>query len=193
MHTTSRFIVLIERRRLLKTLAGLLAAASLLAASLGWQGAHAQTAPSGKIAADLSRVIHAATTPTVSFAKDVSGVRMVKVLIVSNSSDPDLASLRSNVLANGGSVYLRFVSVTAVSAMLPANEVAAIAARADVQSISPNRLTARTASVLETTVGALTPNVRSSNGSAGSLGYTGLDGAGVGIAVLDSGITTYSK
>ena len=54
------------------------------------------------------------------------------------------------MLAAGGSIYLRFVSVPALSeVLLPANQVYAIAALSDVQSISPNRMTARSASVLE--------------------------------------------
>ena len=138
-----------------------------------------------KIAADLQQVIAAPTTPTLSWAKDVNGMRMVKVLVVANSTDPDLTALRSDVLAKGGSVYFRYVSVAALSAMLPANQVAAIAARSDVQGISPNRLTARTASTLEYATGALTSNVRTYSSATT---YTGLDGTGVGIAVLDSGI-----
>ena len=92
MNITS-FTVLIERRAFSKTLA-MLASSALLIGSI-WSGvAHAQTAQAGKIAADLASAIGAGTTPVVSFAKDVNGVRMVKVLIVSNGSDPDLASLR---------------------------------------------------------------------------------------------------
>jgi subtilisin family serine protease len=143
--------------------------------------AQAQTAAS-KVAQDLQDVVAAPTTPKLSWAKDVNGVRYVKVLVVGISSDPDLTDLRSAVLQAGGSVYLRYVSVRALSAMLPAGQVYALAARPDVQSLSPNRLTARTASVLEAATGAL--NLRRYSGSA----YTGLDGRGVGIAVVDSGI-----
>ena len=157
MKLLTNFTVLIERRRLRKAMALILAVTTFFSGSFGMQLAHAAAAPASKIAADLQQVIAAPTTPSLNWAKnDASGTRLVKVLIVSNSTDPDLAALRSDVLARGGAVYLRFVSVTALSVMLPANQVAAIAARADVQSISPNRLTARTASVLETTVGALT-------------------------------------
>jgi subtilisin family serine protease len=60
--------------------------------------------------------------------------------------------------------------------------VAAVAAREDVQGVSPNRLTARTSSALEASTGAL--NLRSYSGSS----YSGLDGSGIGIAILDSGI-----
>jgi serine protease AprX len=153
-------------------------------ALFGHRVAHAQT-PSSKIAADLQQVIAAPTTPTLSWAKDVDGVRHVKALVVANSSDPDLVALRADVLARGGTVYFRYVSVSALSVMLPASQVAAIAGRADVQGISPNRLTARTASTLEFATGALTANVRTYSSATN---YSGLDGSGVGIAVLDSGM-----
>ncbi|MCO6936060.1 hypothetical protein LVR26_29020, partial [Pseudomonas aeruginosa] len=110
---------------------------------------------------------------------------------VSNSADPDLTALRADVLAKGGSVYMRYVSVTALSVMLPADKVMQIAERSDVQSISPNRLTTRTGISLKASAieqaGGIADAVRKRTES-NSLYYTGLDGAGVGIAVLDSAI-----
>jgi subtilisin family serine protease len=171
------------------TAAGMLArlgsvcAATLLFAVAAVPPARAQ-APS-KIAADLLAVIAAPTTPVLNWANDVQGVRYVKALIIANdSADPTLAGLRAAVLADGGSIYYRYLSVTALSVMLPANQVGNIAARPDVQSISPNRLAWRTSSALEYTVGAIDPDVR----TYGALSYSGLDGTGVGLAVLDSGI-----
>src|SRR4030095_4074882 len=164
-----------------RVLAWALAALVLIGGLLTKRPGHAAPAPPSKIAADLTQVIDAVTIPKLSWAKDVDGIRYVKVLIVGNSADPELVALRGDVLAKGGSVYFRYVSVAALSAMLPASQVAAIAARDDVQGISPNRLTARASSILESATGAL--NVRSYGGGT----YTGLDGTGVGIAVLDSG------
>jgi serine protease AprX len=57
-------------------------------------------------------------------------------------------------MAAGGSIYYRYSSVLALAALLPASKVAAIAARSDVQSISPNRLMTRSASTLESVTGA---------------------------------------
>jgi hypothetical protein len=119
MNADSEFTVLIERRGLRSALAWMLASALLLVAPFGLQNAHAQTAPS-KIAKDLQAVIDASTTPSLNWVKDVYTVRMVKVLIVSNSTDPDLTALRSDVIARKGAVYMRYVSVNALSAMLPA-------------------------------------------------------------------------
>ncbi|MBV8210527.1 MAG: S8 family serine peptidase [Burkholderiaceae bacterium] len=141
-------------------------------------------APS-KIAIDLLGVIAAPTTPVLNWANTVQGVRYVKALIVANNNaDPTLAGLRAAVVADGGTVYYQFLSVTALSVMLPANQIANIAARPDVQSVSPNRLALRTSSTLEYVTGAISPAVRTYGRSA----YSGLDGTGVGIAVLDSGI-----
>ena len=160
-----------------------LAALGLLAGLLGGQPLRAQTAAGNKVAADLQLVIAAGATPKLSWAKDLLGVRHVKALLISNATDPDMGELRNAVLAAGGSVYFRYTSVRALSVMLPAAQVAALALRADVQGISPNRMTARTASLLEATTGSA--NVR---GMTASGAYSGLTGAGVGIAVLDSGV-----
>jgi subtilisin family serine protease len=179
--------ILLSRRRLLQcAITGLTALACtfiLIGNSL------AQWGRPSNVSADLVAVIDARTTPKVSFARDSKGVRYVKALIVSNSTDPDLVQLRGAVIAAGGSVYLRYVSVAAISVMLPAGKVYAIAARFDVQTISANRLTARTLSTLESTTGAADVRVPNTAGTA----YTGIDGTGVGIAVLDSGIAWSHK
>src|ERR1700740_2478444 len=153
---------------------GLLSSLALAAPAPAWN----------KVADDLQDAIEAPTTPQLNWAQDVLGVRYVKALIVADSSDPTLAALRAAVLADGGTVYFQYLAVSALSVMLPANQVSNIAARSDVHSISPNRPTTRTASVLEYTTGALAADVRAD----ASLSYIGLDGSAVGIAVLDSGI-----
>ncbi len=185
MKFVSQFIVLIERSRWRPALA---AACSLLAlsAAMAVAGrAFAGEVSGSKIALDLQQVIAAPTTPSLSWTRDVKKQRMVKALVLLGSDDGDMASLRGDILARGGAVYVRYLSVPALSVMLPASQVAAIAARGDVQSISPNRVTARSASVLESSTGTLSPAVRRYPETGG---YTGLDGSGVGIAVLDSGI-----
>ena len=152
----------------------------LLGSLLVAKGAAATTA---SIAGDLKAVIAAPATPMLSWAKDINGVRYVKVLIFSSSTDPDLTALRQSVLAAGGSVFQRYVSVAGLSAILPASQVGTIAALSQVQSISPNRLTSRTASAVQSVTGAA--NMIAPGAKTASTGY---DGTGVGIAVLDSGI-----
>ena len=137
------------------------------------------------MAQSSSSIMTALPTPNLSWSKTVNGVTYLKVLVVSSSSDPDLATLRAAVLANGGSVYYRYTSVTALSVMLPASKIGTIAAMPEVQSISPNRIVAQTASALETVTGV--PNVRSTGGTSFA-GNGGMTGNGIGIAVLDSGI-----
>ena len=68
-----------------------------------------------------------------SWAKSVDGKVLVKVLIVGASTDAELTSMRADVLARGGSVFYNYVSVRALSAMLPAamcRSASAIAASA---------------------------------------------------------------
>lgn len=116
---------------------GLLALSLALGLLLAGAPLRAQTVES-KVATDLRQVMAAATTPKLNWVKDVNGQRYVKALIVSNADDPDLTSLRAAVMGSGGSVYMRFVSVRALSVLVPARQVLALAARSDVQSISPN-------------------------------------------------------
>jgi hypothetical protein len=136
-----------------------------------------------KVSDDLSAVVAAATTPKISWAKDVAGVRYVKALIIVDAAS-NATKTRDAVLHAGGSVYYRYTSVPALSVLMPASSVTSIAARTEVQSISPNRLAARTASSIEFATGALAANVRTYAGTT----YSGLDGTGVGIAIVDSGV-----
>ena len=200
----SRFTVLIERLRW---------AALLGALCFSHSAAFAQEPP--KLAGDLMSGIAASTSTTSSsfsradtsgtgsdgpslayggptvkapvWTKTVNGVLYAKLVVVSNSTDPDLASLRSAVLSMGGSVYYRYLSVRALSVLLPASKISTLAARTDVTGVSPNRQTARTQSALELATGVA--GVRSNSGSGSNTSYSGLDGSGVGIAVLDSGIS----
>jgi serine protease AprX len=110
--------------------------------------AHAQsidpnTFPGTRLAPDLVSALNAPTPPQVKWLKVDSTGRYVKVVIVAVSADPLLTDLRSAVVAAGGSVYYMYQAVQGVSAMLPGPQVLAIAARPDVDSISPNRLAAR--------------------------------------------------
>jgi serine protease AprX len=135
-----------------------------------------------KLSTDLQQSLTSSSISGVSWAKETNSGRMVKVLVLGfDSADPDLDQLRSAIVSAGGSVYYKYISINGISALLPASRVLDIARRGDVESISPNRVTARTQSLLEKSTGAST--VR----GAGSSNY-GVDGGGVGIAFLDSGI-----
>ncbi|HZF80022.1 MAG TPA: hypothetical protein VEZ89_09535, partial [Rubrivivax sp.] len=166
-----------------------LCAASLLVVA-GAVGA-APPADPPKMATEMRNAIAASTMPQANWVKETNGRRYVKALVVARTSDPEMTSLRADVLARGGSVFMRFVSVTALSVMLPADQVGFIAARSDVQSISPNRMTARTATQMTPShieaASGVALSVRQRTETNG-LFYNGLDGRGVGIAVLDSGV-----
>src|SRR6185369_9799450 len=133
-----------------------------------------------KLSPDLREALASAVLPPTNWVKETSGGRLLKLLIVSyDTTDPSLASLRHAILDARGSVYYKFASVNGLLAMLPASAVVDIARRADVETISPNRPTLRMASLAESASGAA---------AARSAAGTGLDGSGVGIAFLDSGI-----
>ena len=155
----TRFTVLIERRGSLPRLLGAAVTAAVLALALfGHRAAQAQYFDAPKFSADLLTGIDTANAAMASngsnsgtgnslrrvqtfippvWTQAVNGVVYAKVVVVSNSTDPDLASLRSAVLSMGGSVYYRYLSVRALSVLLPAAKIATLAARSDVTSVSP--------------------------------------------------------
>src|SRR6202163_1311898 len=132
-----------------------------------------------KIAPALLATISSSTTPIVPWATLLNGQLLVKVLVTADTDDQSLTALRSFVLSVGGSVYYNYASMRMVAMMVPASQLPELARRTDVASISPNRAVTRTASLLQLSTGAANasvPNRRT------------LDGSGVGIAVVDSGI-----
>ena len=145
----------------------------------GVNAAHAAR-PDGKVAADL-RTALTSSGPKAKWAASTQRGTYVQVVISADSTDPALSDLRAAVLAAGGSVFYVYQSAPALLAILPAGAVDAIAARRDVAAIVPNRVALRTASFLEQITGAA--GVRASN-------PTSYNGAGIGIAILDSGIDT---
>ena len=179
--------------RLGRSGASLLAALALLTASLGTSPALAQHASAvarqHRIAQDLHAEAYRSGPPRARWARDVNGVRHVQAIVVSNSKDPELTDLRKFVLKSGGSVLVRHAGINALTVMVKASTLQALAQHKDVQSVSPNRSTARTASSLELITGAATASwaggVRTFSNRNN---YNGYDGSGIGIAVLDSGV-----
>ena len=101
-------------------------------------------------------------------------------MIASNGSDTDLVALRAAIVAGGGTVFYRYLSINGLLAMVPLAQIDALSLRSDVASISADRVTTRTFSAVET-MSAVSSQVRIGN----NFGYTG---SGVGIAFLDSGV-----
>ena len=188
MNLLTPFIVLIERRRLPRAIVATVTAIAVLLSNFGLGSAYA--APNGtqkksKVARDLDAEMVQTGAPKAKWARDLNGVRHVQVVLVSNDNDPLMSNLRAHVLQLGGSVHAVHPAVHAMTVQVKASDVAALAQRSDVLSVSPNRVTQRTFSALESMTGALTANVRTYSSKTA---YSGVDGTGVGIAVLDSGV-----
>ena len=184
MKQLSWFTVLIERSALRRRKAVSLIAIFVFGAA-GWShGAHAKSEDE-KISKDLRSTLDSPVTPKGRHVRDVGGTRHVQVIVIANSADAELADLRAFVTSIGGSVQVRHAGIRGLTAIVPASAVNALAQRSDVASVVPNRETRSTASMVESISGATTANVRTYS-AAGS--YSGLDGNGIGIAVLDSGV-----
>ena len=106
----------------------------------------------------------------------------VRVLIQTVGPTPN--SFTTAINQAGGSVVRRFTSINGVLAELPKNRVLSIAARNDVERISADHLAQQSASHLEAATTA--DAVRTYRSATRT--FNGLDGSGIGIAVLDSGL-----
>ena len=188
MSFVSRFIVLIESRRLPRAVVAAVTAVSMLLSGFGLTAAHA--GPGGgkkasKVAHDLDDEVRRPGVAKAKWARDVGGVRHVQAIVVSYDSDPQLRNLREYVKSIGGVVHAFHPAVHALTVQIKASDVAALSQRPDVVSVSPNRETQRTFSTLESISGAVASNVRTYSTKTA---YLGLDGTGIGIAILDSGV-----
>ena len=176
--------VLLSKRSRLRRLVALCLLSSVFCALFQLGSLHAQTPPAGtvppisKLAPALAAVL--GTSDTLVWSDPSK--QTVRVLI--QTYGPVSASLLTAVSQNGGKVVHQFTSINAVLVELPKKHVLDIAARADVERMSPDHLAVQSASSLEVATGA--DQVRKQGGLLTP--YTGLDGTGVGIAILDSGI-----
>src|SRR5215813_14616207 len=116
-------------------------------------------------------------------AKHSSGFdnRVEKVSVIVQQVGSGDSDLRSALNANGGSELRSFLSLGFHVLNLPASAIAAISDRADVAYVSPNRET-QVLGHLSATTGA--DLVRVTSGT----NVSGVDGTGIGIAILDSGM-----
>ena len=182
----AKFIVLIERHVLRRALALLTAVATALGpVAAPYATAAPVNVPASKIARDLQDAINAPVKTEAKWARDLNGQRHVQAVVVTDGIDPTMAGVRNFVLGTGGSVHATYPFMHALSVQLNAGQVQALAQRKDVLSITPNRVTSRTASTLEAVTGALGSNVRPNSTRTS---YGGWDGRGIGIAILDSGV-----
>ena len=184
----SQFTVLIERRAVV--MRALLATAMLamgVVAALVAQPAAAQGAGQRKMARDLEATLDSSGQGArkARWVRERHGQRSVQVVFVAETNDREMTALKAEISRVGGSVDVAMPALGMLTATVPARQLKRIADRADVRFAAPNRGTRRTASALETITGATTSGVRT--GSTKTT-YSGLDGTGIGIAIVDSGV-----
>ena len=195
MNHLTNFTVLIERRAL-KYLAKLTTVVVMILSLLTGQlaiaapGSGQGQGAAKKVSSDLQDAIDAGATPSKRWAKEHRGQRMVQVVFVSGDADQDMTELRKEIKRAGGTVDATMPGLRMLTATLPARRVAKVAERSDVRFVAPNRETRRTASTLEAITGATTNGVRTNSTKTS---YRGLDGTGIGIAVVDSGVMRSHK
>ena len=120
------------------------------------------------------------------WAKDsAKGVPMAQVIVVSDAADATMAGLQVDIRKIGGVVQAVQPALKSLTVVIPMKSVKRLAGLDDVVSVSPNRSTAGTLSTVETIAGAIATAVRPYSSATA---YSGLDGTGVGIAILDSGV-----
>ncbi|MBC7728738.1 MAG: hypothetical protein H7242_14195, partial [Microbacteriaceae bacterium] len=155
-----------------------------LMASLSALPVVAQSSPDAaaiaKLADGLAPLTTGALPPVQPWVKQQSAGLLVRAIVTTRQGEPALlAALVNDVLALGGTVHYQYPSLSAIAVVLPVARLLDLARSANVVAIAPDRVVARTASQLQTTSGAADVPARSTGK---------LDGSGVGIAVLDSGI-----
>ena len=139
---------------------------SVFAASNAGQKSPKQQRRESKVAPELS--------------EKAASTQMVRV-IVQTKGQPNAAQ-DDAVTRKGGRRRQTFAALDAMTVDVPANAVAELAAREDVAYVSPDRQVRAEMDVTRETTGA-------SQVQAGVSGVPGLTGKGVGIAIIDSGIS----
>ncbi|MEO5697655.1 MAG: S8 family serine peptidase [Burkholderiaceae bacterium] len=134
-----------------------------------------------KLSNDLSGALSVATGPVLPWLRQVGGESLVKVIVSTSPDDTLLPGLVRYVLSLGGAVHYTYPALNAMAVMMPASKLLDLAGRSEVLSISADRPVMRSASQLQLASGA-------AQVPSGGLLSTPLDGSGIGIAVLDSGV-----
>ena len=151
---------------------------ALLSTLLPITRSHAQSNATNKLSLALQQVLGANNLLVWS---DPSK-RTVRTLIQTNG--PVSSALITAVTRAGGTVVRQFSSINGMLVELPKNQVLSIASRSDVERMTGDHLAQQSASHLE--AATLADAVREYRPLTRS--FNGLDGSGVGIAILDSGI-----
>ncbi len=176
-------LTLFARSRNGRRLSALVIAFILATGALPFAGAKAQIEPATVSAqSKLSPALLAAITDNRLLVWANPSRRTVRVLVQTTGAISN--SLTTAISQAGGSVVRRFSSINGLLAELPKDRVIQIASRGDVERMTADHLAQQSASHLEAATAA--DAVRSYRSSTGT--FNGLDGSGVGIAILDSGL-----
>src|ERR1044072_3423432 len=151
---------------------------ALLSAMLPLTRSYAQSNSINKLSLALQQVLG---TNNLLVWSDPSR-RTVRTLIQTNG--PVSSALITAVIRAGGTVVRQFSSINGMLVELPKNQVLSIASRSDVERMTGDHLAQQSASHLE--AATLADAVREYRPLTRT--FNGLDGSGVGIAILDSGI-----
>lgn len=114
------------------------AAAAACAGVLAWPAA-ALAQPSHKVASELQWAIDAKVAPRQPWVREAEGQRWVRVHITGPRTRGDLPHARKDIAARGGTVISYESNTATVTAILPASQVRAFAARPDVIHVAPLR------------------------------------------------------
>ena len=134
--------------------------------------------------------VHAAGATPKKISDDLQGTiskdpnKRLKVIIQTNAAPS--RTLVSSVSSSGGNIKKSYRNLNAVAIEIPAKSIEALVSCKDIKYASLD-LTTRVAGHLETTTGTdQARNYWNSSNGGGSFGS--LDGSGIAIAILDSGI-----
>ena len=92
-----------------------------------------------KVASDLRLAIDAAKPARQPWLREAAGQRWVRVVVTGQRRSADLAEARKDITQRGGNIVSHDASIATVVAVLPAAQVRALAARADVLHVAPDR------------------------------------------------------
>ena len=139
-------------------------------------GARAGSQAGNKISPDLLKLL-----------RESQGDKPINVIVQQNTTGGLSLNLDALLRDLGGHVARRFGRLGALSLSLPPKAVEALAARGDVRYVSPDRQVNASGHV-ETTTGTGEVRTQTLVSLPGIPVTTTLDGGGVGIAVVDSGV-----
>jgi serine protease AprX len=150
----------------------------LLSASIPWSRSQAQLNLLNKLTLALQQELNG--NSNLLWSNPTS--QRMRVLVQTNGL---VSSALTNALALlDGVVVRQFTSINGLLVDIPKSSVLTLAARPDVDRLTPDHLAQQSASHLETVTGA--NGLRTYQPLTGT--FNGLDGSGIGVAILDSGL-----